>query len=315
MVERARQNAPDAIRADGVSVAYRGGTAALRDASFTVPQGSITALVGGNGAGKSTLFKALMGLVPLAAGRIELGGMAAADALRARSLAYVPQTEDVDWTFPVLVEDVVMMGRFGHMGLLRRPRARDRDAVTEALRRVGMERFRLRQIGALSGGQKKRVFLARALVQEAPILLLDEPFTGVDVQTEAAIIALLREIREEGRAVLVSTHDLGSVPEYCDRVVLLRGTVLAYGPTAEIFTPANLRATFGAVLRQFALHGDALHQDEDSRALHVFSDDERPLVFYDDQHRVAGEGAAAQTGPRDPGAPAGETKPGSGRAP
>ena len=183
---------PDApgIEVSGLTVAYRNGFTALRDASFTVPQASVTALVGVNGSGKSTLFKALMGFVPAAAGKVRVLGMTVPQALRRNLIAYVPQAEEVDWTFPVLVEDVVMMGRYGHMGFLRRARPEDRRAVDEALARVNMQDFRHRQIGELSGGQKKRVFLARALAQGAWVILLDEPFTGVDVKTEAANIEL-----------------------------------------------------------------------------------------------------------------------------
>lgn len=274
------------IQVEGLTVTYRNGHTALRDASFTVPQGSTTALVGVNGAGKSTLFKALMGFVPTARGRVEVMGMPVPDALRQNLIAYVPQAEEVDWTFPVLVEDVVMMGRYGHMGFLRRPRAPDRQAVDEALARVGMSDYRKRQIGELSGGQKKRVFLARALAQGGRVILLDEPFTGVDVKTETAIIDLLGQMRAEGRVMLVSTHDLGSVPEFCDRVVLVKGTVLASGPTADTFTPENLRLTFGGVLRHFVLGGQHLHDDDDPRSVSVFSDDERPLIFYDDQQKT-----------------------------
>ncbi len=261
------------------TVTYRNGHTALRDASFEIPPGSIAALVGVNGSGKSTLFKAIMGLQRLARGEVQVLGMTARAALRRKLVAYVPQSEDVDWNFPVLVEDVVMMGRYGHMGPLRRPRAADRQAVASALARVGMAALRARQIGELSGGQKKRVFLARALAQDARLLLLDEPFTGVDVATEDAIIALLRRLRDEGRVVLVSTHNLGSVPEFCDRAVLLNRTVLAHGPVTEVFTQANLQAAFGGVLRQFVL------SDSDERraqAVGIFSDDERPLVFYGD---------------------------------
>ncbi|WP_410217989.1 manganese/iron ABC transporter ATP-binding protein [Paracoccus sp. (in: a-proteobacteria)] len=271
-----------------LNVAYRNGHRALSDASFTVPKGSVTALVGVNGAGKSTLFKALMDLLPHSAGQVRILGLPVAQALSRNLVAYVPQAEEVDWTFPVLVQDVVMMGRYGHMGFLRRPRAADRQAVTDALSRVGLTDFRHRQIGELSGGQKKRVFLARALAQEAQVILLDEPFTGVDVQTEETIIALLRQMRDEGRVMLVSTHDLGSVPEYCDRVVLVKGTVLASGPTETTFTPDNLRLAFGGVLRHFMLGGADLHDDADRRNVDVFTDDERPLVFYDDRHRKGG---------------------------
>ena len=275
----------DGIEVQNLTVAYRNGVTALRDASFTVPLGSVTALVGVNGAGKSTLFKALMGLLPHASGQVRIGGGTVEDALSRNLVAYVPQAEEVDWTFPVLVEDVVMMGRYGHMGFFRRPRPIDRQAVDSALARVNIADFRRRQIGELSGGQKKRVFLARAIAQEAKVILLDEPFTGVDVQTEQAIIALLMAMRDEGRVMLVSTHDLGSVPEYCDRVVMVKGTVLASGPTETTFTPENLRLAFGGVLRHFVLGGTALHDDADQRSVDVFTDDERPLVFYDQRPR------------------------------
>ncbi|MCB1333655.1 MAG: manganese/iron ABC transporter ATP-binding protein [Roseivivax sp.] len=276
----------DGIVAEGVTVTYRNGHTALRDASFAIPTGTITALVGVNGAGKSTLFKALMGFVAVARGTITILGQPVKAVMKAQALAYVPQAEEVDWSFPVLVEDVVMMGRYGHMGFLRRPAEADRRAVDAALARVNMTEYRHRQIGELSGGQKKRVFLARALAQDAKVILLDEPFTGVDVKTEEQIIALLRDLRAEGRVMLVATHNLGSVPEFCDRVVLVRGTVLAHGPTAEVFTAENLRETFGGVLRHFLLEGQRLHDDEDPRRLEVFTDDERPLVFYDDRART-----------------------------
>ncbi len=263
-----------------VTVTYRNGHTALRAASFAIPAGTITALVGVNGSGKSTLFKAIMGFVPLAKGEIRILGQSVGAALKSNLVAYVPQAEEVDWNFPVLVEDVVMMGRYGHMGFLRIPRAADRAAVDGALARVGMEGLRKRQIGELSGGQKKRVFLARALAQDARVILLDEPFTGVDVTTEETIIALLKALRDEGRVMLVSTHNLGSVPEFCDRTVLIKGTVLAHGPTATVFTQANLENTFGGVLRHFVLGGAGLHDDDDRRRLAVLTDDERPLVFY-----------------------------------
>ncbi|UMA65379.1 manganese/iron ABC transporter ATP-binding protein [Roseivivax marinus] len=281
------------ISASHLSVTYRNGHTALRDASFEVPEGSIAALVGVNGAGKSTLFKAIMGFVPLARGEITLLGRTVAEALKSNLVSYVPQSEEVDWAFPVLVEDVVMMGRYGHMGFLRRPSRADREAVDAALERVNMTAFRHRQIGELSGGQRKRVFLARALAQDGRVILLDEPFTGVDVTTEEQIVALLRELRDEGRVMLVSTHNLGSVPEFCDRTVLVKGTVLAYGPTEEVFTHRNLEAAFGGVLRQFTLGGKDLHEDhtDDDRQVSIFTDDERPLVHYGDRARTtAGEG-------------------------
>jgi manganese/iron transport system ATP-binding protein len=269
-----------------ISVTYRNGLVALRDATFSIPRGSIAALVGVNGAGKSTLFKAIMGFVPVAKGEIGVLGRSVREALRAGLIAYVPQAEEVDWTFPVLVEDVVMMGRYGRMGFLRIPKAADHAAVAEALSRVGMTDYRKRQIGELSGGQRKRVFLARALAQDGQVILLDEPFTGVDVQTEEAIIRLLRELRDEGRVMLVSTHNLGSVPEFCDHTVLVKGTVLNYGPTETTFTRQNLEAAFGGVLRHFVLGGSDLHDDEDARKVTILTDDERPMVIYDDQTRI-----------------------------
>ena len=268
------------ILAKGVTVSYRNGHTALYDATFQIPRSTITALVGVNGAGKSTLFKAIMGFVPAQRGEITLLGKSVKQALAANLVAYVPQSEEVDWSFPVLVEDVVMMGRYGHMGFLRRPRAADHKAVDQALDRVGMGDFRHRQIGELSGGQRKRVFLARSLAQDGQLILLDEPFTGVDVKTEEQIIALLRELRDEGRVMLVSTHNLGSVPEFCDRTVLVKGTVLAYGETDSTFTRENLEHAFGGVLRHFTLGGDALHSDDDPRELRIITDDERPFVHY-----------------------------------
>ncbi|WP_421091083.1 manganese/iron ABC transporter ATP-binding protein [Pseudochrobactrum sp. MP213Fo] len=261
----------------GATVTYRNGHTALRDASFEIPNGTITALVGVNGSGKSTLFKALMGFVRLAKGDIRILGLPVNKALKKNLVAYVPQSEDVDWNFPILVEDVVMMGRYGHMGMMRRAKPVDYQVVSEALARVGMIEYRKRQIGELSGGQKKRVFLARALAQDSRVILLDEPFTGVDVKTEEAIIKLLRDLRDEGRVMLVSTHNLGSVPEFCDRTVLLNRTVLAYGDTKTIFTQANLEKTFGGVLRHFVLN-DADHGK--AHPVNILTDDERPLVLY-----------------------------------
>lgn len=258
------------------TVTYRNGLTAIKNASFEVPAGTITALVGINGSGKSTIFKAIMGFVRLASGDISILGEPVSKALRKNLVAYVPQAEEVDWNFPVLVEDVVMMGRYGHMGMMRIAGAADRKAVDGALTRVGMNDFRKRQIGELSGGQKKRVFLARALAQDGRVILLDEPFTGVDVKTEDAIITLLRDLRDEGRVILVSTHNLGSVPEFCDQTVLVKGTVLAYGPTSEIFTQANLERAFGGVLRHFVLgHADS----EAPYPFGLLTDDERPLVL------------------------------------
>tara|TARA_R110000787_G_scaffold246252_4_gene352011 strand:- start:530 stop:1378 length:849 start_codon:yes stop_codon:yes gene_type:complete len=273
----------EGISARNVTVTYRNGHTALRDATFQIPTGTITALVGVNGAGKSTLFKAIMGFVPAAKGEITVLGMPVKEALKRNIVAYVPQSEEVDWSFPVLVEDVVMMGRYGHMGFFRHPKKADHDAVSEALKRVNMTEYRHRQIGELSGGQRKRVFLARALAQEGRVILLDEPFTGVDVQTEDQIIDLLREMRNEGRVMLVSTHNLGSVPEFCDRTVLVKETVIAYGTTEETFTHDNLELAFGGVLRHFVIGGSELHDDDDARSIRVITDDERPFVVYADE--------------------------------
>jgi manganese/iron transport system ATP-binding protein len=265
-----------------LTVTYNNGFTAVRDASFELDPGTICALVGVNGSGKSTIFKAVMGFVRPAAGEVRLCGMPVHEAIKRNIVAYVPQSEDIDWNFPVLVDDVVMMGRYGHMNFLRIPSRADRYKVDQALDRVGMSEFRDRQIGELSGGQKKRVFLARALAQEGRIVLLDEPFTGVDVKTEVAIIGLLRELRASGHLILISTHNLGSVPDFCDQVVLINRTVLAAGPTAQVFTQANLERAFGGVLRHFNLGGAELHTDADTRRVTVLTDDERPLVLYGD---------------------------------
>ena len=279
---------------DQLTVTWRNGHTALRDASFSVPRGSIAALVGVNGSGKSTLFKALfrpaavdqsdsrfrrghdvlrgrVHVLPrhVGHGEIAILGQPVNRALRQNLVAYVPQSEEVDWSFPVLVEDVVMMGRYGHMGWLRRAKPRDREIVDAALARVGMSEYRHRQIGELSGGQKKRVFLARAIAQQGQVILLDEPFTGVDVQTEARIISLLRELRDEGCTMLVSTHNLGSVSEFCDYTVMVKGTVLASGPTETTFTAENLERAFSGVLRHVALTGGEAQ---------VITDDERPFI-------------------------------------
>lgn len=265
------------VEVAGLTVAYANGHVALRDASFRLEAGTVCGLVGVNGSGKSTLFKAIMGLVQPAAGTVTIAGAPVKVAQKANWVAYVPQSEDVDWAFPVSVADVVMMGRYGFMSMLRIPRAADRAAVTEALARVGMAEFRDRQIGELSGGQKKRVFLARALAQGGRVILLDEPFTGVDVTTENAIIDLLRGLRDEGRIVLVSTHDLGSIPTFCDQVVLVNRTVLAAGPTELVFTAQNLTRAFGGTLRSHSVDAPA-----GQAATVVLTDEERPLVIAPD---------------------------------
>ena len=271
------------LAVENVSVAYANGHLALHHASFQLGGGTICALVGVNGSGKSTLFKSIMGFVKPTSGSVQINELPVRSALKKHLVAYVPQAEEVDWQFPVSVWDVAMMGRYGAMNFLRIPGALDKTKVEESLRRVSMWEFKDRQIGELSGGQKKRVFLARALAQGGRVILLDEPFTGVDVKTEEAIIQLLRELRASGCIILVSTHNLGSVPEFCDQVVLIKNTVLAYGPTSDVFTEQNLSAAFGGVLRQFQFEESTI-QDHDGRAIRVLTDNERPLVFGKDGH-------------------------------
>jgi len=234
------------IEADQLCVDYNG-TVALYDASLRLPEGCICGLVGMNGAGKSTLFKALTGFVRPSRGRIRINGATVAQAQRQQSVAYVPQNEGVDCQFPVSVWDVVMMGRYGSMNQLRIPRNSDRVAVRDALQRVDLFDLRHRPIGTLSGGQRKRTFLARAIAQRADVLLLDEPFNGVDVRTEKLMAQLFLNFRDEGRTILISTHDLSHVREFCDLVVLINKTVLAYGETSEVFTSENLSLTFGGL--------------------------------------------------------------------
>ena len=272
------------LEVEGVTVTYPNGHVGLRDASFKLAPGTICALVGINGSGKSTLFKAIMGFVKPSSGRALLAGLSPAEAMKRNLVAYVPQSEEgPSGNFPVSVDDVVMMGRYGYMGLPAPAIGEGPGKGGQALERVGMTAYAGRQIGELSGGQKKRVFLARALAQESQIILLDEPFTGVDVKTETAIIELMRALRASGHLLLVSTHNLGSVPDFCDQVVLVKNTVLAAGPTREVFTQANLEKAFGGVLRHFRLEGASLHDDDDARTVTVLTDDERPLVFYGEQ--------------------------------
>ena len=268
------------LNVDDITVTYNNGHTAIHDASFRLNGGTICALVGVNGSGKSTLFKSIMGMIKPTKGQVTFNNISVKQALKQNIIAYVPQTEEVDWDFPVLVSDVVMMGRYGHMSFLRIPSKEDKRQVDLALDRVNMLDFKHRQIGQLSGGQKKRVFLARALAQQGKVLLLDEPFTGVDVKTENAIINLLKDLRDEGHLILVSTHNLGSVPEFCDQVVLINQTVLAFGETKTTFTPQNLMTTFGGALRYLSLSGEQLHEDEDPRKMSILTDDERAAVFY-----------------------------------
>lgn len=234
-----------AIRVENLTVSYRG-KPAIRNVSVTVEPGLRVGLVGPNGAGKSTLLRALVGLLTPDTGHVELFGRPVHQARRL--VAYVPQRTEVDWDYPVVVEEVVLMGRFPHVGWVRRPGPEDRRVARECLRQVGMEALAQRQIGQLSGGQQQRVFLARALAQEAPVMLLDEPFVGVDAATEEAIYALLDRLREEGRTVVVATHDLSRAQTAFDRLLLLNQHVVAYGPPAEVFRPDLLQRTYGGRL-------------------------------------------------------------------
>ena len=268
------------ICVEDVTVRYNNGHTAIHNVSFHLEGGTTCALVGVNGSGKSTLFKSLMGLIHPQRGNITLCHLAIKQALKQNLVSYVPQSEEVDWQFPVSVYDVVLMGRYGYMNFLRRPSETDKQKVQEAMQRVNIEHLAHRQIGELSGGQKKRVFLARALAQQSKIILLDEPFTGVDVQTENAIVDLLGQLRNEGHLILVSTHNLGSVPDFCDQVVMINRTVIAAGSTETTFNQHNLELVFGGVLRHIKLLGSDLHDDEDPRAVTVLTDDERAAVFY-----------------------------------
>lgn len=268
------------ICVEDVTVRYNNGHIAIHNVSFHLEGGTTCALVGVNGSGKSTLFKSLMGLIHPQRGNITLCHLPIKQALKQNLVSYVPQAEEVDWQFPVSVYDVVLMGRYGYMNFLRRASETDKQKVQEAMQRVNIEHLAHRQIGELSGGQKKRVFLARALAQQSKIILLDEPFTGVDVQTENAIVDLLGQLRNEGHLILVSTHNLGSVPDFCDQVVMINRTVIAAGSTETTFNQHNLELVFGGVLRHIKLLGSDLHDDEDPRAVTVLTDDERAAVFY-----------------------------------
>lgn len=250
---RGRHSISAAVSVADLSVSYRGGNIGLSEVSFELSKPTICGLIGMNGAGKSTLFRAIMGFVAPASGKIAVCHHPVRWALKQNIIAYVPQTEEVDWTFPVSVHDVVMMGRQGRMGFLRIPSEKDKKIVSNCLMRVGMETFSDCQIGELSGGQRKRIFLARALAQQSKIMLLDEPFTGVDMKTEYAIIDILRNLREEGHIIIVSTHNLASIPSYCDEVMMMNVTLIASGLVSEVYTPENLGKTFGGAINQLPI--------------------------------------------------------------
>lgn len=238
-----------AIEIKNLSVRYHN-TIALENTTISIPYGTFTGVIGMNGAGKSTLFKIIIGLTHPTSGGVSICDKTPYDAQKLGLVAYVPQSELVDWDFPVSVFDVVMMGRYGTQNLIKSPKDIDIKKVEEALQRVGMQEFKERQIGELSGGQKKRVFVARALAQEAEILLLDEPFAGVDAKSEYTLTMLLLSLKNEGKTVILSTHELTSLSEYCDHIALIKKTVLVYGPTNEVFTHDLISETFdGAIHR------------------------------------------------------------------
>ena len=235
-------SAPKAIEVTDLTVAYQD-KPVLWDVDLDVPPGVLLSIVGPNGAGKTTLIKAILGLVRPAAGSVLIYDKPY--ETQRRIVGYVPQRGTVDWDFPTNVLDVVMMGRYGALGWIKRPGKQARELAMNALEKVGMEEYATRQISQLSGGQQQRVFLARALVQDSTVYLMDEPFQGVDATTERAIVDLLQELRANGKTVVVVHHDLQTVTDYFDWVMLLNIRRIASGPVAETFTPENLRETYG----------------------------------------------------------------------
>jgi manganese/zinc/iron transport system ATP- binding protein len=228
----------------------------LTDVSFEVPEGKLIGIVGPNGAGKSTLIKAALGLIPKVAGDVLIYGRPYTE--QRKMIGYVPQRESVDWDFPTNALDVVMMGRYGHLGWFKRPGANERKIAMECLEKVGMADYAGRQISQLSGGQQQRIFLARALAQDARLYFMDEPFVGVDAATEKAIITLLNELKKQGKTVLVVHHDLSTVKEYFDWVLLLNVKVMEFGPTQDVFTKDNLQRTYGGRLTVLDRESEAL---------------------------------------------------------
>jgi manganese/zinc/iron transport system ATP- binding protein len=235
----------------------------LWDVDFVVPEGQLVGIVGPNGAGKTTLIKAILGLVPLASGRVEIYGQPYRD--QRHVVGYVPQRESVDWDFPVTVRDVVLMGTYGRLGWFRRPGRAERELADTCLDQVGMRPFARRQIRQLSGGQQQRVFLARALAEQARVYFLDEPFSGVDAATESAIVSLLQSMRSGRQTVFVVHHDLQTVREYFDWVILLNMRLVACGPVDETFTPDNLQKTYGGRLTLLDEAAEAMRQREPVR--------------------------------------------------
>jgi manganese/zinc/iron transport system ATP- binding protein len=234
---------PPPLEVHDLTVAYHK-KPVLWGVDLVVPRGRLVGIVGPNGAGKSTLIKAAMGLIPISSGWVKIFG----EEKNFRRVGYVPQRESVDWDFPVSVMDVVLMGRYGKLGLVRRPSRVDREIARDCLDKVKMLPYANRQISNLSGGQQQRVFLARALAQESDLYFMDEPFAGVDAATESAIVTLLRELKEKGKTLLVVHHDLPTAREYFDMLLLLNMRVVAFGPTAEVFRSDLLQTTYGGRL-------------------------------------------------------------------
>ena len=255
-METKLQSAPP-LEVHDLTVAYQR-KPVLWGIDLVVPKGKLVGIVGPNGAGKSTLIKAALGLVPTSSGWVKIFGKPAKKNLEA--VGYVPQRESVDWDFPVTVMDVVLMGRYGRLGLIKRPSAKDREIARECLEKVKMLPFANRQIANLSGGQQQRVFLARALAQESDLYFMDEPFAGVDAATEAAIIALLHELKERGKTLMVVHHDLPTARNYFDMLLLLNMRVVAFGPTEEVFTYELLQETYGGRLTILSEVADAVRQ-------------------------------------------------------
>ncbi|MBB6451752.1 manganese/zinc/iron transport system ATP- binding protein [Salirhabdus euzebyi] len=235
----------NALTVDNLSVTYDK-SPVLQRVGFEIPEGSLTGIIGPNGAGKSTLLKSVLHLIPRLTGDIKVYGKPYKE--QRNLIGYVPQRSEVDWDFPTNALDIVLMGRYGHIGLFRRPKKKEISLAKEALKKVGMEDYANRQISQLSGGQQQRVFLARALVQDAQIYFMDEPFAGVDAATEKAIMNLMQQWKYEGKTVLVVHHDLQTVEDYFDHVLLLNKTPVSYGPTQQVFTMENLERTYGGAI-------------------------------------------------------------------
>jgi manganese/zinc/iron transport system ATP- binding protein len=230
----------------------------LWNIDMTLPKGALIGIIGPNGAGKSTLIKAAMGLLPLGSGHVRMFDQDL-DTVRDK-VSYVPQRESVDWDFPTSVLDVILMGRYAKLGLLKRPRKADKEMAMSCLKKVGMETFIGRQISQLSGGQQQRVFLARALAQEADLYFMDEPFAGVDAATEAAILSIMQEMTASGKTVIVVHHDLQSAAEYFDWIVLLNMRLVASGPIEEVFNNKMLQETYGGKLTVLAEVGELVRK-------------------------------------------------------